>query len=175
MPSRAPRARGRPSRSRRSRARCGSGSFWPLSTTWSSRCWRSAGSGAYADRRPGVDAPRVDTHEAVEHGLDLVLVGNLDEERGAELARLGQEGVVNVELVPDLGIIRDALDAAHLLDLEEHGVPVLEYEGKVPAHRHPPHALQIDHALAHPIAHLLVLEEVQDVLQLDLVVPHESQ
>jgi len=63
-----------------------------------------------------------DTQEAVEHRLDLGLVGDLDEERGAELAGTRQEGVVNVELVTNLGIIRDPLDAAHFLDLEEHGV-----------------------------------------------------
>jgi hypothetical protein len=44
----------------------------------------------------------------------------------------------------------------------------------MPAHRHPPHALEIDHAAAHPVADLLVLEEVQNVLQLDLGVPHAS-
>jgi hypothetical protein len=78
--------------------------------------------------------------------------------------RGGKERIVDVELVLDLGVGRDALDAAHLLDLEEHGVAILEDKGEVRAHRHPPPALQLDHALAHGRAHLLVLEEVQNVV-----------
>src|ERR1700730_1271392 len=86
----------------------------------------------------------VDPHETVEHGLDLLLVGDLDEEGGAELARARHN---SVKLVLDLGVVGDALDAAHLLDLEEHGVAVLEDEGQVPAHGHAPHALELDGSL----------------------------
>ena len=66
--------------------------------------------------------------ETVEDGLDLVLFGDLDEEGGAELTTPRQEGIVDVELGLPAGIIGDPLDPAHLLDLEEQGVAVLEDE-----------------------------------------------
>src|SRR6266849_7190282 len=74
--------------------------------------------------------PHVDAHEAVEDGLDLVLLCDLDEEGGAELTTARQEGTVDVELVLHAGIIGDSLDPSHLLDLEEQGVAVLEDEGE---------------------------------------------
>jgi len=105
---------------------------------------------------------------------DLVLFGDLDEEGGAELTTPREERIVDVELVLHAGIIGDPLDPAHLLDLEEQGVAVLEDEGEVPADGHPPAALELDDPRARLLAHLLVLEEVQDVLPLDLLVPHEA-
>ena len=115
---------------------------------------------------------RVDSHQLVQDQLDLVLMLDLDHHRGRQLPRHRQQSVVDLDLLGDPRRIHDALDPAHFLDLEEHGVAILEDEGKVLAHRHPPHALELDHPLAHGRAHLLVLEEVQDVRSLDLVVGH---
>jgi hypothetical protein len=70
----------------------------------------------------------VDAHEAVEDGLDLLLVGNLDHEGGRQLTRPRQERAVDVDLVLDPGVVGDALHATHLLDLKEERVAVLEHE-----------------------------------------------
>jgi len=82
--------------------------------------------------------PHVDAHEAVEDGLDLVLLGGRGDKEGTRLSRPGQERVVDVELVLHAAIVGDPLHAAHLLDLEEQSVAVLEDEGQVAANGDPP-------------------------------------
>jgi len=69
-------------------------------------------------------ATGVDAHEAVEHRLDLVPVRDLDEEAGRQLARPREQGAVDVDLLPHLLVLDDALRAAHLVDLEQQGLRV---------------------------------------------------
>ncbi len=48
-----------------------------------------------------------------------------------ELAGPREKGAVHVDLLLHLGVVDDALGAAHLLDLEQQGLPVLEDEREV--------------------------------------------
>src|SRR5262249_60437183 len=79
--------------------------------------------------------PEVNAHEAIENGLDLLLLGDLDEEAGAELVRGGEERVVDVDLVLDLCVVGDALVSGHLLALGGGGGPSLRLARNVPAPR----------------------------------------
>ena len=88
-----------------------------------------------------------------------------------ELARPRQERPVDVDLPLHLDVVDDALGAAHLLDLEQQGLAVLEDEREVGPHLHAAPGLQRDHPAAPLLADLLVLEEVDDVSQLDHAPP----
>ena len=112
--------------------------------------------------------PGVDPHQPVQDGLDLRPILDLDEQRRRQLVFARDQIVIDLDLFPDLGLVHDPLDPAHLLDLEEGGLTVLEDEAEILADLHPAPALQVDDAPAHLLAHLLVLVDVLDVRQVEL-------
>jgi len=88
------------------------------------------------------DPVLVQALEAVDGPMHLVLgqareLGDLGEEGGRQLVRRRNERVVGVELALDLLRPHETLRAHHLLDLEEHGLPVLEEQGQVVAQGDP--------------------------------------
>jgi len=115
------------------------------------------------DLQPHVIAA-VDALQRVQHRLDLGGVADLDEHRRRQLPGPGQERVVDLELVADPVLRDDALSADHLLDLEPHGLPVLEDERQVTADADPAIGLQRDDRLPARLAHLLVLDQIQDLI-----------
>src|SRR5439155_13348839 len=111
------------------------------------------------DVRPDLEAdvvPRVDAEERVEHPLDRSLLADLDEHGGGELSVIGQQAVVNGDLVRHLLVVDDALGTDHLLDLEPDGVAVLEDERKIASDRDATFPLQRDDRVAARLADLLV-------------------
>ena len=119
--------------------------------------------GADHDVGPDLQAhvvARVDAEQVVEHGLDPVGLLDLDEHGGRQLARPWQQRIVDRDLLGDLVEVDDALGPDHLLDLEPHGLAVLEHERQVAADGHPPLGLQRDDRATTLVAHLLVLVEV---------------
>ena len=105
----------------------------------------------------------VQADEFVEHGLDPSRLGDFDEERGGQLAGPGEQRVVRVDLVLDLLGLDDPLYAEHLLDLEPHGVAVLEHQRHQRPQRDPAPLLGFDDAAAKLGPRELVLVEVLKV------------
>jgi hypothetical protein len=90
--------------------------------------------------------------QLVEHAAERGVALHLDEERGAELAVVGQHLVVRVDLVLDLHRVGDALGPAHLFDLKPHGLAVLEDQRDLGADRDPARPLEVDDLTAHLVA-----------------------
>jgi hypothetical protein len=109
----------------------------------------------------------VDAQEAIELGLDLGELGDLDEERGRELIGLGNQVAVGVDLVLDLLGIADALHSRHLLDLVTHRLAVLEEHGDLLTHGHPPVAFVCQDSRAVLGTNQLIAVELQDVVEDD--------
>src|SRR6058998_1233538 len=84
----------------------------------------------------------------------------------------GPERVVDLDLLRDPLRVHEPLSADHLLDLEPHGLPVLEDEREIAAHGDATVPLELDDLAAPRVADLLVVDEVQDLRRLEL--PHGS-
>ena len=84
----------------------------------------------------------LDTDELRQPRPQLRLRLQFDEQRQGELARLGDERVVDVELALHLLVGRHLLGADHLLNLEEHRRAVLEHDRDERADLHAAHFLQ---------------------------------
>src|SRR5439155_10303396 len=82
------------------------------------------------------------------------------------------ERVVDLDLLRDPRRVHEPLSADHLLDLEPHGLPVLEDEREIAAHGDATVPLKLDDLAAPHVADLLVVDEVQDLRRLEL--PHGS-
>ena len=78
--------------------------------------------------------------------MELRDVVDLDEQRARQLAGVGDQRVVGVDLVRDLLVAQHALGASHLLHLEAHGVGVLEHDRHQITERDPTPPLQRDDA-----------------------------
>ena len=106
----------------------------------------------------------LDVHELREPLPELRGVGELDEQRGRELALVRNELVVRRNLIGDRIIGEHPLCTRHLLDLPAHGVRVLEHDGDEIADRDTPPALHLDDVRAEIVALLLVRAVVGDVV-----------
>src|SRR5205814_1543740 len=82
---------------------------------------------------------------------------DLDHDGAREPAVARDELVVRVDLVLDRRFARDAFRPEHLLDLEQHGVAVLEEHRCARSERHAPAFLLLDHARAKPRPDRLVV------------------
>ncbi len=111
---------------------------------------------------------RGEAHEPVELRLDASLLGDLDEQRGRKLARVGQQLVVDVDLLLDGLRFREALGPAHLLDLVQDGETTFEDERHAVAEEDAPLRFHGDHVLPPGVANQLVFVEVLDVVELEL-------
>ena len=89
--------------------------------------------------------PILDALQPRERMLALLDILVLDQHRRLEVAAVGDERVVGVELVLDAGFLEDLLDAQHLLDLVAHRELVLEDERHVLAQVHGARLLVRDH------------------------------
>jgi hypothetical protein len=74
-----------------------------------------------------VHVPR-QLHPGPERPRALLRFVDLDHQRAAELTESAEQFVVGSDLVQDVGLAHDALDAHDLLDLIAHGLGVLEQE-----------------------------------------------
>jgi hypothetical protein len=90
-------------------------------------------------------------------------LADLDEHGRRQLTPPEQQRVVDGQLLGDLVVVDDALGAEHLLDLEPHGLVVLEDERQVAADADPAIGLERDDRLASRRAHLLVVVQVQEL------------
>ena len=77
----------------------------------------------------------LDAHQLGQPLDQLVLVGQLDEEGGADLAGAGDQRVVDVELILDRSRLEQAFKAQHLLHLILHGHAILEMQHGMWPHR----------------------------------------
>jgi hypothetical protein len=124
----------------------------------------------------GVDPPAVGQREIEpgrqtvplrQLGRTLVGVVDLDQQRAAELARPAQQLVVGVDLVLDVGLAHDPLDAHHLLDLVADGEPVLEEQREMLAEVHATRLLGREHLPAQRFAPVFVRRVVDDLVAAD--------
>ena len=72
--------------------------------------------------------------------------GQLEHQRPRELARVGDELVVGLDLVRDLLVAQHPLGARHLLHLPAHRLGVLEHDRHDRPERDPARPLQLDDA-----------------------------
>jgi hypothetical protein len=114
----------------------------------------------------------VDSDQAIELRSDLGHLGDFDHERGRERIVVGDELVVNVDLLLDLLRLHDLLGPDHLLDVEEDRVAVLEHEHEFVADRDSSRALECDDPRHPGVAVALVGDVVLEILETDG--PHGS-
>ena len=106
-----------------------------------------------------------------EAPVDLILVLDLDHHRRRQLTEVGQQLVVDVELLLEPILGHDALGPDHLLDLEQNGAPVLEQKAQAVADSDPASAREGDDLGAERVARLLVRVQVLEILTDDLLHP----
>src|SRR5665213_579478 len=114
-----------------------------------------------------IDAMLGQSHQRIERRPDFFLLGYFDQERGRKLVVRWQEPAIGIDLMLDLLRVNHPLDAHHFLNLEEHGVAVLEDERHDRPDMHAPVFLRLDHARAIFGALFFVLGDIENVLDGD--------
>ena len=119
---------------------------------------RSRSSSAMAKTRGKPSTSHVDPVleplEPCQRAAALVDVRVLDQHRRLQVAAVGHQRVVRVDLALDALLLEDLLDAQHLLDLVAHRELVLEDQRDVLAEVHGARLLVRDHLRAEVLARL---------------------
>src|SRR3970040_95420 len=97
------------------------------------------------------------------------LVLDLQKQRCAELTRIGNKLVVNLDLLANFVQIGNALGAQHLLDLKNHGIAILEDNRNLVPDRDPTLFLFFNDIVAKLLTNLLVSRKAEDIIENDLV------
>src|SRR5690242_18467472 len=97
------------------------------------------------------------------------LVFDFKKERRAQFVAVGNQLVVDVDLLADLVEIADSFRAQHFLNLKCHRIAVFEYQRHPIAERNAPPLLLIDDIFTEFVAHLFVGGKSEDVVENDLL------
>ncbi len=92
--------------------------------------------------------PVIQSHELIELFFHLRLISDLDQEGGAQLVLLRQQGIVHIQLILDLGRFDDSFGPDHFLNLKLQRFPVFEHHGDKRADRNAPPLFERDDLLA---------------------------
>ncbi len=91
------------------------------------------------------DDRSLDSHQLWQPFPHLILGGQFDEQRRAELTRLGNHRVECLQLLHDAFVGNDSLDAQHLLNLVQHRCAIFERHGNDGAEMQPTSTFQLNH------------------------------
>jgi hypothetical protein len=105
----------------------------------------------------------VESDQSVELLASVGFGRNLEEEGCRQLGVAGQKSVVDLDLLVDALVAGDVLGAAHLFDLKDQRVAILEDQGNAVANRDAAVALELDDALAQVVAEAGVERRALDV------------
>ncbi len=86
-------------------------------------------------------------------------------QRGAEFAGVGNQFIVDGDLLANLVEVGDPFGAQHFLDLKDHRVAVFKHQGNILAHRNPAEFFLFDDFAAELFAHLFVGGKSQDIVE----------
>src|SRR5687768_11185550 len=111
----------------------------------------------------------VDTQKFKQILPQISLVGDFQEQGGAELSRIGNQLIIDRDLLANLVEVGDFFRPQHFLYLKDHGVAILENDRDLVAQRNPSYLLFFYNVLAKLLAHVLVSRESEDVVENNLV------
>src|SRR4026209_3036408 len=98
----------------------------------------------------------------------MSLILDFQEQRGAKLAGVGNQLIVDRYLLSNLVEIGDPFRAQHFLYLKNHGVAVLKHQRHLVAYGNPPLLLFFYNVIAKLLADFFVSRKSENVVENDL-------